>query len=235
MTIRFLNKGKAKAEILIYSDIGENWWGDGFTAKKFADELKALGSIDEIDLRINSYGGDVFDGLAIHRQLIDHGAEITTHVDGIAASIASVIAMAGKTINISESGFLMIHDAWTIAIGNADELRSVADRVDATSAAIAEVYAARSGKSEAQIRDYMKAETWFNGKEAVAAGLADNVAENVKVAARARPDWAKFAHMPKALAEKPTPIETPLLDGMRDKISAMRTRHETKARASGRG
>lgn len=238
MTIRFINKGKGAAEILIYSDIGESWWGDGMTAKKFADELKALGSVDTIDVRINSYGGDVFDGLAIHRQLIDHGAEITSHVDGIAASIASVIAMAGKTVNISESGFMMIHDAWTIAIGNADELRAVAERVDATSASICEVYAARSGKSEAQIRDWMKAETWFNGKEAVAAGLADAVAENVRVAARARPDWAKFAHLPKALEAKPTPLTTPLRDALQDKIASMRARVEanaTKKRASGRG
>jgi ATP-dependent Clp protease protease subunit len=227
MSFRFLNKGKGAAEILIYSDIGESWWGDGMTAKKFADELKTLGSVDTIDVRINSYGGDVFDGLAIHRQLIDHGAEIKAHVDGIAASIASVIAMAGKTIEISESGFMMIHDAWTIALGNADELRAVAERVDATSAAICEVYAA-----------LMKAETWFNGKEAVAAGLADSVAENVKVAARSRPDWAKFAHMPKALSEKPAPVETPLRDAMKARMEAMRARvaaHATTKRASGRG
>lgn len=201
MTIRFNAKGKGSAEILLYGDIGASFWGDGITAKAFADQLKELGKVDQLDVRINSYGGDVFDGLAIHRQLIDSGAEITTHIDGIAASIASVIAMAGSKIIISESGYMMIHDAWTVAIGNADELREVATRVDATSADMAQLYAKRSGSTEDKIRDWMKAETWFNGKEAVLVGLADEVAENVAVAARAAPDWiklamAKFSHMP---------------------------------------
>ena len=108
----FSVKAKAgdEAEILIYEDVGEGWFG-GVTAKQFADELKALGSVKTINLRLNSAGGDVFDGLAIYRRLVDHPAKIVSHIDGLAASIASVIAMAGDEIRISESGFLMIHNA----------------------------------------------------------------------------------------------------------------------------
>jgi ATP-dependent Clp protease, protease subunit len=236
LTIRFTkNKAKNSAEILIYADVGESWWGDGVTAKSFHDELKALGDVATIDVRINSYGGDVFDGLAIHRQLVEHKATVTTHVDGIAASIASVIAMAGERIEISESGFLMIHDAWTIAIGNAEELRAVADRVDATSANIADLYAARCGKSVAQVRDWMKAETWFNGKDAVAAGLCDAIAENVRVAARSRPDWAKFRNTPAIEAPAVSPVSTPLKDYLASKVAERRTALTARQAASGRG
>lgn len=238
MTIRFKAKANKSAEILIYSDIGASWWGDGTTAKGFADDLKALGDVDSIDVRINSYGGDVFDGLAIHRQLVDHKATITTHIDGIAASIASVIAMAGSKIVISESGYLMIHDAWTIALGNAEELRGVADRIDATSATMAELYAKRSGASADVMRNYMREETWFDGPAAVAAGLADETAQNVAVAARGRPDWAaRYMKVPDLAAPKIAPVETPMRDAMRDSLASMRTRIEARkpTPASARG
>src|ERR1044072_9600498 len=92
-------KGNSEAEILIYEDVGEGWFG-GVTAKQFAEDLKALGKVDTINLRINSAGGDVFDGLAIYRRLVDHPARVITHIDGLAASIASVIAMSGNEIRI---------------------------------------------------------------------------------------------------------------------------------------
>lgn len=111
-----------EADVLIYEDVGDSWFG-GVSAKQFADDLKALGKVDTINLRLNSAGGDVFDGLAIYRQLVDHPARVITHIDGIAASIASVIAMAGTEIRIAEAGFLMIHDAWGMQMGNADDMR----------------------------------------------------------------------------------------------------------------
>lgn len=182
--IRFAAKGNKAAEILLYGDVGEGWWG-GISAQQFASELKALGPVDTLDLRINSLGGDVFDGLAIYRLLVDHSATITTHIDGTAASIASVIAMAGKDILIGESSSMMIHAAWGIAVGNAKALRATADRMDNESSSIASIYAARSGRPLATILDLMDAETWFYGQEAVDAGLATSVAENMRLAARA--------------------------------------------------
>lgn len=256
MTIRVLMKGEKKAEILIYSDIGDSWWGDGVTAKDVATELKALKDVDTVDVRINSYGGDVFDGLAIYRQLVDYKATIITHVDGIAASAASVIAMAGSQIHVSETSFIMIHDAWTFAMGNADDLRGVAERVDATSQELAKLYSVRSGKkTETEMRDYMRAETWFNADDAIDAGLATDIVQNQRVAARAVPgfvdyvrncadipgDKRPFRNLPAAAAKvdaaPPATVATPLLDGAKARIAAMASRlAESKVkRASGRG
>ena len=182
MTIRVLMKGEKNAEILIYSDIGDSWWGD------------------------------VCDGLAIYRQLVDAKAEVITHVDGIAASAASVIAMAGSKILVAETSFIMIHDAWTIASGNASDLRDVAERVDVTSAELAKLYAARSGKTESEMRDYMLAETWFNAQDALNVGLATEIVENQRVAARAVPGFVdyirNFAEIPedkRPYRKMPTP------------------------------
>ena len=102
---RISAKGADRAEILIYEDVGEGWFG-GVSAKQFADDLKALGAVSTIDVRINSYGGDVFEGFAMYRQLVEHKARIVVHVDGVAASIASVIAMAGNEIEIAPLAFM---------------------------------------------------------------------------------------------------------------------------------
>lgn len=175
---RILSKSSDRAELVIYGDIGPVFWGDEVSAADFANTLKEVGNVKDLDVRINSYGGDVFDGLAIYRQLVEHSASVAIHVDGIAASAASVVAMAGDVIRIGESARMMVHDAWTIAIGNAADLRSTADRLDETSQAIAEIYSARSGRGPTEMRDAMRAETWYTGKEAVAAGLATEVAAN---------------------------------------------------------
>lgn len=210
-------KGNSEAEILIYEDVGSGWFG-GVTAKDFAKELAGLGAVDTINLRIASLGGDVHEGLAIYRRLADHPAKIITHVDSWAASIASVIAMAGDEIRIAESGAIMIHEAWTIAMGDAAALRSIADRLEASSAAISDIYVARTGKSAAQVREWMAAETWFYGQEAVDAGFASAVVENVKVAARVNPDLHKFRNAPANLAG------TPHRDAMRQRLAEMRKR-----------
>jgi ATP-dependent protease ClpP protease subunit len=175
---RILSKSADRAEVVIYGDIGPVFWGDEVSASDFAATLKEVGAVKALDVRINSYGGDVFDGLAIYRQLVEHPASVTIHVDGIAASAASVVAMAGDVIRIGESARMMIHDAWTIAAGDAAAMRSIADRLDETSQAIAEIYSARSGRTPTEMRDAMRAETWYTGKEAVAAKLATEVAAN---------------------------------------------------------
>lgn len=198
----FAIKAKAdrSAEILIYEDVGAGWFG-GVSAKQFADDLKALGNVDRIDVRINSYGGDVFDGYAIYQRLVQHDAKVTTYVDGVAASIASVIAMAGDEINIAEGGWIMIHDAWGMGVGNAASLRDLADRLDAVTAQLAKVYVDRSGQSMDQVRAWMAEEKWFDSASAIDARLATSMSENLRMAARVgAPERYGFRHAPESLA-----------------------------------
>lgn len=180
---RFINKADkdSSAEVFIYEDVGAGWFG-GVTAKDFANDLRSAGKVKTIDVRIASYGGDVNDGFAMYRLLADHDARIVVHVDGMAASIASVIAMAGDEIIIAEAGAFMIHDAWTIVGGNARQLREQANRLDKTGESIVQVYAARTKNDKDKIKAWMEAETWFYGKEAADNGFADSVAANVQVA-----------------------------------------------------
>ena len=196
--ITFKNKGKSSAEITIYEDIGASWFG-GMSAKDFVQKLRDLGNVDTIDVRISSYGGDVFDGLAIYRNLVEHKAKVITHIDGVAASIASVIAMAGKEIHIGASAQIMIHDAWAFAMGNAADMRDMANLLDTTSGAIADVYTARTNRDRDEVRGLMKAETWMIGQEAVDAKFATSVAENLKVAAKYDPTKHKFKNAPQRL------------------------------------
>lgn len=221
------------AEIFIYEDVGEGWMG-GVSAKQFAADLKALGAVTQIDLRLNSYGGEVFDGMAIYRQLVEHPAKVVAHVDGVAASIASVIAMAGSEIHIAEAGFMMIHNASGLVLGEAKDMRQMADTLETITATIADVYVARTGKPAAELRKLMDAETWFNGAEAVAAGFATEVVENLRIAAHAAPAGHKFQRLPTALAapalaEAPAPVVTatgprPSYDAAAQSVARMRAR-----------
>lgn len=189
---------KDRAEIYLYGVIGQDFWGDGISAKMFADDLKKAGDVSRIDLRINSEGGDVFDGKAMYTLLTEHRAKVTTHVDGLAASAASYVAMAGNEIVIAEAAFMMIHPAWTITVGGATELREMADRLDTINETIADVYVARTGQDYDKVKKWMDAETWFTGSEAVETGFADRMVENQKVAATIRhPD--RFHNLPKDL------------------------------------
>jgi ATP-dependent protease ClpP protease subunit len=187
---------KGDAEIILYGDIGFD-----ITAREFSDELKALGKPGEITLRINSFGGDVFDGVAIYSRLVDSGANITVYVDGIAASAASVIAMAGKEIHIAEAGFVMIHDAWALTAGNAADLIKTAGRLEAVSEQIAGVYQRRTGQDMAQIRKWMAAETEFNASESVEFGFATEVFEAERLAASYNPERHHFKRPPSATLE----------------------------------
>lgn len=166
-------------EILLYEQIGEDFWsGGGVSAKRFTDELKAAGDVSEINLRINSPGGVVFDGLTIYNALKDHPAKVVVDIDGIAASIASVIAMAGDEIRIAESAMVMIHDAQGLALGNHKEMEAMRDLLAKWDGQIAGVYAARTGRRVDTFRKLMDAETWFTAAEAKENGLADVVIPN---------------------------------------------------------
>lgn len=195
---RMLLRNAAAAEIYLYGPIGQNMWGDGISAKQFADDLKALGNVKTIDMRVNSEGGDVFAGKAMYTLLNDHKANITCYVDGLAASAASFVCMAADDIAISEGAFVMVHNAWTFAMGSAPDLRKTADLLDSVDGTIRDVYASRTGASPKQVKDWMDAETWFNGQEAVDAGFADRAVENMKVAASVS-DPNKFRNLPASL------------------------------------
>lgn len=187
-------------ELLLYGDVGPSEWGM-IDAKSANEALKQLGDVAVINLRIDSAGGGVFDGMAIYNQLKRHAAAVHVTVDGLAASIASVIAMAGDSITMGEGTQMMIHDASTFAWGNAGEMRRTADLLDSISGDIAAIYARRSGKPVAEIRDMMMAETWLTASQAKEAGLADAVTvPDTAVQAHLEPEEAaRFKHPPKVL------------------------------------
>ena len=172
---RISGKASEVAEIYIYDEI--SWWG--ITAQTFVDELREI-TAPQIDLHLNSPGGDVFDAHAIYQALVDHKAQVTTLIDGLAASAASVIAMAGERIVMGRAAMLMIHDAWGLAIGNAADMRDMAGRLDKISDVIAGVYAERAGGPLEFWRAAMVEESWYDADEAVQAGLADEVRSRSK-------------------------------------------------------
>ncbi|QMP84387.1 Clp protease [Streptomyces phage Dagobah] len=195
---RIQNKAGEASKLYIYDEIG--YWGD--TAKGLVDDLKNVTG-DTLEVHLNSPGGDIFDGLAIYQALKDHSASVTVHIDGLAASIASVIAMAGDRIVMSPKASMMIHDGWTMAVGNGAELRKTADLLDKQSSIIASVYADRSGIAADTWRAAMVEETWYTAQEALDAGLVDEV-EGLKKAEADDPfDLGVFAHAGRDKAPAP--------------------------------
>lgn len=163
-----------RAEVRIYDEIGWTWDGSGVTAKAFVEELDAL-DVDEITLRVNSPGGSVFDGFAIENALRRHRATVTAHVDGLAASIATVIVLAADRVLMAPNAHWMIHDPWTFAIGNADELRKSADLLDKLGGTLLDTYARHADAGRDEIAEWMGEEKWFTASEAVAIGFADAI------------------------------------------------------------
>lgn len=163
----------ASSTISIYDVIGQDpWTGEGVTAKRIAGALRAIGSND-VTVNVNSPGGDFFEGIAIYSLLREHPHNVTVKVMGLAASAASIIAMAGDRVEISSVGFLMVHNAWALAVGNRHDMREAADTLEPFDDAMAELYAARAGVDKAEAAGWMDKETWFNGNQAIEAGLAD--------------------------------------------------------------
>lgn len=170
---------KAAAEsdssISIYEPIGYDWWtGEGMTAKRMAGILRSIGADQDVVVNINSPGGDVFEGLAIYNLLKAHGGHVTINVVGLAASAASFIAMAGDTVNIAKSAYLMIHNAWLVAAGDRNELAEISEWLQQFDETLAGIYADRTGNDKAQIMAQMDAETWLAGEAAINQGFADS-------------------------------------------------------------
>lgn len=173
--IRVTAQANGRAEILVYGPIGEGLVEDLGTARRVDEELNALGDVTDITVRINSPGGNLFEGVAVFNMLKRHPAQVHTQVDGLAASAASVIAMAGDLITMGQGTMMMIHDPHTMAIGNSQAMRETADMLDKIAASMASAYAVRTGKSEEEVRAIMRAESWFPAGEAVEMGFADEV------------------------------------------------------------
>ncbi|MEZ0495408.1 head maturation protease, ClpP-related [Sphingomonas sp. IW22] len=219
MTVRNLlalasdNRGKgtglrAQAEgddwtALYVYDVIDSWWG--VSAAAFAQALNAI-TTPNIALRINSPGGDVFEARAMMTALKDHPANIVAKIDGLAASAATALTLACDSVEIADGGFYMIHQAWTFAMGNADELTATAGLLNKIDDVLVDGYVGKSGKSADDVRALMKAETWFNAQEAIDAGFADSLMATTSKSADARAfNLAAFANAPKALTAPPEP------------------------------
>lgn len=164
--------------ITMYDPIGFDWWtGEGVTAKRVSAALRNMGDKD-VTVKINSPGGDVFEGLAIYNLLREHKGKVTVQVLGLAASAASFIAMAADEVQIARAGFLMIHNAWTIGAGDRNELREVADFLEQIDGTLADIYSAKTGEKSDAMSKLMDVETWMGGKAAVEAGFADSLLDS---------------------------------------------------------
>ena len=206
----FKTLAEKKGELYLYGEISDAlWWGDEVTPAAFRDDLAALGEIETLDIFINSPGGDFFAGMAIYNMLNRHKAEVVVHIDGIAASAASLIAMVGDKVIMPKNATMMIHNAWSCFCGDKTEMRKLADELERIDGQQASIYSQKTGKKEPDILAWMAEERWMNGAEAVKDGFADELSEPVKIAACADAEkyFAVYHHPPK--------IETDLQEAIR--------------------
>jgi ATP-dependent Clp protease protease subunit len=173
-----------EGELLLYGDISDStWWGDEITPKNFKEELDSLGDIKTLNVYINSGGGDVFAGQAIYSMLKRHSATVNVYVDGLAASIASIIAMAGDSVKMPKNAMLMVHNPWSFGMGNANDFRKLADDLDKVRESMISVYEDKTGMEKESIVELLDAETWMTAEEALELGFADEVEEEKQLAA----------------------------------------------------
>ncbi|WP_412523120.1 ClpP-like prohead protease/major capsid protein fusion protein [Shewanella chilikensis] len=185
-----------EAELMIYDEIG----GWGITAKQFARDLKDLGKITQLNARIHSPGGDVFEGMAIYNILKNYPAHKVAHIDGLAASMASVIAMAFDEVVMPENAMMMVHKPWGGTMGDADDMRKYADLLDKVEGNLVGAYRDKTGMTDEQLHALLAEETWLTGREAVEKGFADTLTEPLAMAASLQSNRMKdYANMPKAL------------------------------------
>ena len=163
-------------EILLYDEIGADWMGNGITAKSVRASLDAASAYSKIVLRINSPGGDAFEGIAIGNVLKATGKPIDVHVDGLAASAASIVAMCGDTITMASNAMMMVHNAWTLCAGYASDMRKMADTLDRISTSIAQTYVDKTSKPLDEIQALMDAESWMSATDCLEGGFCTAIA-----------------------------------------------------------
>lgn len=188
-------KAGGTASISIYDEIGFY----GVSAKQFAEELTDLGRISNIELHIHSPGGDVFEGIAIYNLLKNHPARITVTIDGVAASMASFIAMVGDVVRMPENAMMMIHRPWGIQGGDASEMRRYADLLDKVEETLIPGYASKTGKTAEELAAMLESETWMNGRECLEHGFADELIAPIQAMARIESKCIEGMNMPEAL------------------------------------
>lgn len=192
---------EAENTISILDVIGYDWWtGTGVTASRIGAALRTIGANNPVTVYINSPGGDLFEGLAIHSQLREHKGKVTVKVIGVAASSASVIAMGADDLQIARAAFLMIHNSWVLAAGNRHELRDVSDWLEPFDYAMADLYAERSGQEAKAMQSLMDKESWLGGSKSVELGLADSVIDYEAVEGDAGAQASALRKMDIALA-----------------------------------
>lgn len=193
-----------EATVYLYDAIDPYW---GTDAAAFVKEFAAI-TASTIHLRINSPGGDVFDARTMATAIKQHSGRVVAHIDGIAASAATYVALAADEVRIADGAFFMIHNAWTIAYGNKHDLAETAALLDKIDGSIINDYVAKTGKDREEIAALMDAETWFSAEEAVENGFADAVDTD---SAKAKNQWnlAAYANAPAALLTPPDPSPDP--------------------------
>lgn len=217
--VRAAASSEEERSISVYDVIGYDYWtGEGVTAKRVAGALRNMGK-GPVTVNVNSPGGDLFEGLAIYNLLREHDGEVTVRILGVAASAASIIAMAGDTVQIARAGFLMIHNTWVMAVGNRNDLREIADQLEPFDRAMADIYAARTGGELKAMAKLMDAETWIGGNDAVEEGFADELLASDQVEQGAG----------KASASAVRRLEAGLRAGGMPKSEAMRLISEIKS------
>lgn len=236
----FKNASTDEADLYLYIEIAS--WGAGYaahSAQSFKDELDNLGPIKTLNVYINSPGGDVFEGVAIANMLKRHKATVNVHIDGLAASIASVIAMAGDTVTMPSNAMMMVHNAWTYTYGNAQELRDMADTLDKISDSIKQSYIDHAGDKldEETITRLMDAESWLTAQDCLKYGLCDVVGDEVQMAASIADSeiLSKYRNTPRFIKvidnlpqETPTNNGTDVPEG--DNIELLKMKLKLKAR-----
>lgn len=190
--------------ISIFDVIGKDYWGDGVSASRIAGALRSMDGAD-VTVNINSPGGDMFEGLAIYNLLREYEGKVTVKVLGLAASAASIIAMAGDEVQIGRGAFLMIHNCWVVAMGNRHDLEKVATEMAPFDKAMADIYSARSGMKTADIESMMDGETYIGGSDAVDKGFADSLLSADEISTDEESPSAALRKLDALLAKTNTP------------------------------
>lgn len=202
MGIKITMQAGNRPAMWLYGPIGSDF--GGISADSFRQELAEIPKGQEFDLHIHSEGGSFWDGVTIHNQLSQRKGKVAVVVDGLAASAASLIAMAGSTIEMPRHSWMMIHEVQSIAMGRASDFREVADRMDVLNDEIVSIYANRWKDDEDALRTALNAETWLTAEAAFEAGLTDSVTDAMAEAARFDPAKFKFANVPKEVLDMAT-------------------------------
>lgn len=196
MNYRIRNAGKT-LELYLYDVVG-GWLG-GVTPQMIADDLKAAGKIDLINLRINSPGGDVFDGITIHNLLKRHPARVEVDIDGLCGSIATIIAMAGDHVRMAQNATFMVHEPSSGCWGTAEDMRKQGDLLEQTKETLLDTYIAKTGGDRAHLSALMADETWLRASDARAEGFVDEITDELEMAACAEFDLSRFKNVPPRL------------------------------------